>query len=456
MDMHKTQFSTPEFLAAALCLLCLLVFAAHAQDVTNGRNVGFPPNGVFDGSDFDNVQLNNGNLHIEIPLWSTKGRGLPVSYKYVYDSKGWSFRSTCDKQGICTDTVTPESGNNLVLKLAGSFNYTAGFKTVVQACSLATYSTFTNYVLRDRSGTKHHFMPDPISPSGQTCWPSGVSTLYADDGSGWILRINSSTGVVNSAVRKDGTVVYPGSKVEDSNGNELIVGAPTGTDTLGRTVQTDGSYYDSSGTLRSTSVTPQNVPIYTNQCPLSGADFCHEYANTLSLPQVLTLPNGMKYTFTYDLQGAATHPYDGEPLSVALPTGGQISWTWSGAADGGPNVVSRTVSGDPAPWQYSGFGGSLPPGFTSTGTVTDPAGNDKQFTCTYYAQGKVDANGGGICFLTKLQYFKGSHTTGTLVKTVVTDFSNTTSPRNTVLPIRETTTWNDTNQVSKIETDWDS
>ena len=38
-----------------------------AQDA-NKFNVGLPANGVFDGSDFDTVQINNSNLHIEIPL----------------------------------------------------------------------------------------------------------------------------------------------------------------------------------------------------------------------------------------------------------------------------------------------------------------------------------------------------------------------------------------------------
>jgi hypothetical protein len=71
--------------------------------VTNPLNVGFPTNGVFSRSDFDNVQLNNGNLHFEIPLWSDTGRGLAVSFKFVYDNKGWAFRETCDKYGICTE-----------------------------------------------------------------------------------------------------------------------------------------------------------------------------------------------------------------------------------------------------------------------------------------------------------------------------------------------------------------
>jgi hypothetical protein len=45
--------------------------------------------GTFHGSDIDTVQLNNGNLHIDLPLFTMSGRGPGVAVKYVYDSKGW-------------------------------------------------------------------------------------------------------------------------------------------------------------------------------------------------------------------------------------------------------------------------------------------------------------------------------------------------------------------------------
>src|SRR5437899_1482640 len=71
-----------------LVLLVLEVASGLAQS-TNSQNVGLPPNATFDGTGIENVQANNGNLHIEIPLYSLPGRGLPVQVSYVYDSKGW-------------------------------------------------------------------------------------------------------------------------------------------------------------------------------------------------------------------------------------------------------------------------------------------------------------------------------------------------------------------------------
>ncbi len=82
------------------CVLCHLLFSvliltsffaclpAFAQD-TNNQAVGFPANGSFSGGGIDTVQLNNGNLHVELPLFALPGRGPGVAVKYVYDSKGW-------------------------------------------------------------------------------------------------------------------------------------------------------------------------------------------------------------------------------------------------------------------------------------------------------------------------------------------------------------------------------
>src|SRR5258707_13208389 len=81
-------------LFVVLCLLSLSGFSL-GQGAPNGYQIGLPAHADFSGSDFENVQLNNGNLHIEIPLSSTPGRGLSTSFKYVYDSKGWGTKEHC-------------------------------------------------------------------------------------------------------------------------------------------------------------------------------------------------------------------------------------------------------------------------------------------------------------------------------------------------------------------------
>src|SRR5215471_9677095 len=85
---------------ALLVTIAALAVRAHGQDgsaeqtVTNASNIGTPANGIYSGSDFESVQLNNGNLHIEIPVWSLHGRGLGTGASFVYDSSGWGNTHT--------------------------------------------------------------------------------------------------------------------------------------------------------------------------------------------------------------------------------------------------------------------------------------------------------------------------------------------------------------------------
>jgi hypothetical protein len=424
-------------------LACLVV----AQSANNNVNVGFPTNGDFTGSSFDNVQLGNGNLHLEIPIYTNKGRGLSTSYKWVYDNKGWEFRNHCNKNA-CTDVVSPELGSTMVWALVGPLSYALNSKTVQQSCNNQQVLTYTNYVLREPDGTKHHFVPDPAVPGGNSCW-GALGTVYADDGSGWIVSVGSN-GTGNYATAKDGTVVNlsynpnnqwtgPGLLVEDTNGNQLIRNGSTGvaTDTLGRTINSDGSYYDSSGTQQNITITYQNVAVQTALCGYSTADFCNEYSATWRMPHIFTLPNGMTYTFTYD-QGSPTHPYYGEPLSVALPTGATITWTYSGPQDeSGRFVVARQVSTDPQPWHYNVVSGKYPPGQTSTGSVTDPAGNVMTFTNSYYLSPYNHSTTPiGTAYITQKQYYQGAAVPANLIKTVQTDYSTATA--GAILPIHET------------------
>src|SRR5713101_6009274 len=313
--------------------LVLLVSAAYSltglafgQGAPNDYQIGFPQHADFSGSDFESVQINNNNLHIEIPLWSTAGRSLPVGYKYVYDSKGWGFNEHCGtRTGTCTDTVTPTpgahglgpccaNGNHLWLTLVGPGSYQLTATSGSYTCNGGPTVIIYHYNMSAPDGTRHHFVPDPIESSSETgfCFPH-PSTLYADDGSGWILQLG---GAIIKAVGKDGTVVA-GTTVEDTNGNEVITNVsgsspPYGTDTLGRPFNLDSSYYDSNGALRTIPVVSQSVAIQTALCGNSSADYCNEYSSTWTVPQTLTLPNGMTYTFSYD-QGSPTHPYYGQP-----------------------------------------------------------------------------------------------------------------------------------------------
>src|SRR5207248_3108679 len=135
---------------------------ALAQGAPNEYQIGFPLNGEFSGTNFEQVQMNNGNLHIEIPLWSAAGRGPLVGFKYVYDSLGWGFNETCDRlSGTCHDVVTfhPSkaglAANHLALGIVGPQSFT--FRTVQQnySCS-GTNVVVHSFSMATPDGTHHH------------------------------------------------------------------------------------------------------------------------------------------------------------------------------------------------------------------------------------------------------------------------------------------------------------
>lgn len=100
--------------ALSLFLILAAVSFSFAQADTGSQAIGLPAHGSFSGSDFDNVQLNNGNLHIEIPLYSLPGRGLSANFKLVYDSKGWYEYSTNPVLGTPANVYPRGTGGDVL------------------------------------------------------------------------------------------------------------------------------------------------------------------------------------------------------------------------------------------------------------------------------------------------------------------------------------------------------
>src|SRR5262249_26670632 len=129
------------------------------------------------------------------------------------------------------------------------------------------YQLLSNFILQDPDGTKHPFQPDGVAAQNTPCGPPLVGLLVASDNSGWVANMNpQDLSVVFT--RKDGAVLklQPTPSLEDTNGNIFSMVNGVITDTLGRSVRTDGSYLDSQGVLRTVQVTTVPVAISTNLC----------------------------------------------------------------------------------------------------------------------------------------------------------------------------------------------
>jgi hypothetical protein len=380
-----------------------------AQDPSAGSTGGTPSGAFLQGSDIDNVQLNNGNLMIKIPLWSTPGRGISTGEFLIYNSKGYYMSETCSGT-TCNFSVKPTRNNQLIPKLVPTPGIGTGQNTYQTSCDGGVTNIFiTNgYSVIEPDGTSHRMVPDPQGSWG--CQIAANATRYADDGSGWILQ----PGIPNKIFRKDGML----NETTDTNGNQVS----STKDTLGRTVPF--GYYDASGILRTPSITTTAVSAATHLCftPTQPSQ-CFEDTTLLgNAPSQITLPNGLSYSFQYDGSNVT---------SLTLPTGAVVSYTYTSFPNdfSGSRVASRTVTmnGQVARWTYAYAG---PTAGAYTTTVIDPYNNQTVYTCVPMGPSTTPpANtvpGVPSCKITDVQNYSG---TSVLLKSVHTDYWNGTLPK---------------------------
>src|SRR5439155_5105940 len=125
-----------------------------------------------------------------------------------------------------------------------------------------------------------------------------------------------------------------------------------------------------------------------------------EYGPTsLSLVDKITLPDSSFYRFTYEATPGFAGDVTGRLASVKLPTGGTISYAYSGGnngitcADGSTATLTRTTPD--GIWKYA----HSESGTAWTTTVTDPANNQTTInfqdfvasTTTYYARSEYES-----------------------------------------------------------------
>jgi len=433
-------------------LLLSVLFAGRAdaqtsvQNDSNNTAVGFPEGGAFSGSDIDNVQMNNGNLHVTIPLWSAPGRGgVGQTYAFTYDTKGFylSLSGCTDASTPCNYGVLPEQGHTMIMGVNGAaapgISNRIGFR---QVCEIAPpyFTIYSGVAAREWNGTKHAMAPGiyTISASSQDCWATANSTFYASDGSGW-------AGTYQNFVSKSGG----DPDLSDTNGNT--------TGNLGLPASTGLTYTDANGVHQTIGVTTEVVAISTHLCvpslqqPASNGS-CTEYSASWTVPHIITLPNGLRYTIEY------VQNDQGQISSITLPTGAVISYSYQTSPSGtfdGKRVASRTVTvgSQVSTWNYT-FNAADSAGNLAS-SVKDPSQASITYTCTpiesLYSSAGVDVLNPAPCYMTKEVHTDAS---GNPLETITTDYDQrvTGAP----VPIRNTTTWVGTNQVKKIEMDYET
>ncbi len=488
MKIRASLLSLVSIIFALAGLSAPLALAQSDGYVTNSNLRGVVDGNTYHFGTIDNVNLGTGALNIAIPLFNQPGRGWNRSARFVYSSKIWVAQPGWDP--IIPNTLDTLSWQTTGSRWAyGTFDFSEhsdlDFQELEYDCEIqqGVYKSTmvdSNFVYNSHGAqyqfpNRHVWNTDGSLPGGGNCAPRGplaYDLAYSDSGT---MQLDTSqfpnfATVTLKDGRKDflpyGTPVSM--YIEDTNGNfENSSG-----DTLLRTVTGTADVMtikDSNGNNQSYTLsgTTQGVaPAFpTTSC--GGAPVIQ---NPSSVPVFtsLVLPNGWTYTFSYiDPKTNKTNPF-GEIMQITLPSGGYIRYDYmilSQYDNGAPNlpckidsrrVAHRYLSPDGTKqseqvWTYS-YSTS---GYTTT--VTDPAGNDSVHT--FEPTGMHE---------TQAQYYSGTGTSRTLLKTVantwVSDSGAVQSTQQEVgtcgyinwRTTQSTTTLNDTNQADQVQTDYNT
>jgi hypothetical protein len=355
------------------------------------------------------VNVNNGDIHIEIPLAQNAQRGsIPLNERLVYDSRIWKIVSNSGY--FWSPTNVPNS--------MGGWTFQSGQAVGSASPNIVSGSTFTcgpppnnggvvysetqsTYEWTDPSGTVHPFSGvwtyitasdgsvDKIC--GQNTNSSQQTVGWALDASGYSILLSGNPDAPASSITvydRAGDEVYP--YLTDPNGNSFYSDAKGNlVDTLGRTpvlTSTSGNqiFYDvliANGKTARYTVTTETVSYHTNFQESSVTEANASFTAIKSIE----LPDGSSYSFAYDA-GTTAGNY-GELTSVTLPTGGTIKYGYTTFFDSFKNqnrwINTRVKDGGTTtftPKTISNCTGSA--GCKEQVTVTSPASNDTVYTFT--------------------------------------------------------------------------
>jgi hypothetical protein len=383
------------------CTFFLASFLASSSTLAFGQvSTGTPPFGSFAGGP-DVVNLGNLNVHWDIPIINKAGRaGMNFKYDATYDSSIWyPVGSSGNQSWQLAASLAPVMGwQGPNAGQPGSIQYSLQIDESSGPGYTCTAYIYTNWVYWDSFGNQHPFN---LNVGSALVWQYGCSgggnaqpalpwTGVTTDGSGYNINIVPSSpgccdaptliatlvdknGKTIGAPLMDGAPPLPPPLVGvDRNGNEITFSSSTSafTDTLGTTALTLSGTAPSNTLLEYTA--PTGTASYTVKYTALtvqtnfGCTGITEYpATSNNLVTEIDLPDQSvnandKYTFTYETTPGDTHtPHyvTGRLTKVTLPTGGTISYTYTGGnngiicSDGSAAGLTRTTPD--GEWTYS-------------------------------------------------------------------------------------------------------
>jgi YD repeat-containing protein len=386
---------------------------------------GVPEFGTYDADGVATINLAYLHVHLEIPLRSSTARNLPFPIFLTLESS------------------VQLSGSNLSLTFtAPAWSISSSIAQRVNTggltqttCNGQRANQWTIAGMTDGHGTFHDLGANAFSVSQNACPNPSSGNGTTDDGWQIYASVSSAGKLSGGAVDIQGrsyafladqnTVTDPNGNQLQLNGTSIFDSSPTYVDASGNTLLTrSGAYPNFTYSYTGPGAGAETyTPVYTLFTTASnfGCPGELQYTPKNYLITKLTRPDGSSYSFSYEptlgISGAVT----GRIASITLPTGGTISYSYTGGTHG-INCFDGSTSGfkkttPDGTWTYTH---STSNGYGTT-QVTDPAGN------------YVVYNFAGLNEVSKATYQVG----GTLLSKVVTCYNNNVnncSTTNSVFP----------------------
>lgn len=384
ISTRMTDISKLIAIAATAQLLLLAFFAAPALGQLGGANpgAGFPTFNSFAGSSFDTINEGNLNIHFSIPIFQKSGRGLSVAATISYNSLIWTpVGALTDGNGnpISSAQWWPPAITPWGWTVSPLTSYVTYTRTAVSTCPNGNKIwQRSNYTFHAPDGTGHSFGSFNIVEADCNGTPHGLqSPVMTQDGSGYSLSVGTGLGVAVTSV--GGDLSFP-SEIEvfsnslpssfpftipagltDTNGNQISFSSNAIIDTLGtQAMQYSGSSLTYPSPTSPTTFLGVTLGYTTYTIQTNFLCGWPEFGPTNALgpttAQLLTsiqMPDGSRYSFTYEPTPGAPANRTGRLASVTLPTGATITYTHGNAdrSDGSDRKLTRTTPD--GTWTYT-------------------------------------------------------------------------------------------------------
>jgi len=281
------------------------------------RRVGIRAEGSYYGGAGEQLDMRSGNLNYSVPLISAQGRGgwsLPLGLSY--NSQNWR-----------KDSATWRFGRDVGYGFG--WRLMAGALTPIYSDALTVH----HWLFTDSTGAEYRLdvNTNGVWTSSQGTYMNYVAAtnrIYFNNGSWWQMD------AVSGGVEDDAGSRYP-TKVQDSNGNFILLKYATGVDAI---------YENSSARI----LLIEDVRVNTGS-----STFTFSY-NTDTIPHLIGIANTINtaetYSFTYTAAATLYSPFSGggsfgsaQMLQTVTQTGTNLSHTFEYGGNGAGELSKVTL-----------------------------------------------------------------------------------------------------------------